>query len=90
MDFEKLLDRMIEDAENAKNRPEMLGKMVPIYDHDYSILPDRIRVSFKDGKTAIYQIQINQPAPVIVQNIKLIRKWKQGYVNQPTRRRKKK
>ena len=62
--------------------------MVPIYDHDYSVLPDRIRVLFMDGRTMVYDIHTEQPHPVIVQNIKLIRKMKQGYVNQPRRRRK--
>jgi hypothetical protein len=52
------------------------------------VLPEKIRVLFADGRTMIYDIHVEQPAPVIVQNIKLIRKMKQGYVNQPRRRRK--
>ena len=90
MTMDEMLDRVLEDIEIGKNRPEVMGKVVPLYDHDYSILPDRIRVAFKDGRTAIYDIHITQPSPVIVQNIKLIRKMKQGYVNQPARRRRKK
>ena len=90
MTLNDMLDRVLEDMEIGKNRPEVLGKVVPIYDHDYSVLPDRIRVLFSDGRTMVYDIHTEQPAPVIVQNIKLIRKMKQGYVNQPPRRRRRK
>ncbi len=85
-----MLDRVLDDIETGKKRPKALDKVVPIYDHDYSVLPDHIRVLFSDGKTAVYDIHLTQPAPVIVQNIKMIRKWKQGYVNQPRRRRRQK
>ena len=90
MNIDEMLDRALEDIEIGKNRPEVLGKVVPIYDHDYSVLPDRIRVLFADGRTMVYDIHMEQPHPVIVQNIKLIRKWKQGYVNKPARRRRNK
>ena len=90
MNFDDVLDRVLEDIETGKQRPGILGKVVPIYEHDYSILPDRIRVLFDDGRTMIYDIHTDQPAPVIVQNIKLIRKMKQGYVNKPQRRRRNK
>ena len=90
MTLSDMLDRALEDMEIGKNRPEVLGKIVPIYDHDYSVLPDKIRVLFSDGRTMVYDIHTDQPAPVIVQNIKLMRKWKQGYVNQPPRRRRRK
>lgn len=90
MTLSEMLDMALEDMEIGKNRPEVLGKVVPIYDHDYSVLPDRIRVLFSDGRTMIYDIHTDQPAPVIVQNIRLMRKWKQGYVNQPIRRRRRK
>ena len=89
MNMENMLDRILEDIEIGKQRPEILGKVVPIYEHDYSILPEKIRVLFMDGRTMIYDIHVDQPAPVIVQNIKLIRKMKQGYVNNPARRRRK-
>lgn len=85
-----MLDRALEDIEIGKQRPEIMGKVVPIYEHDYSVLPERIRVLFKDGRTMVYDIHMDQPSPVIVQNIKLIRKMKQGYVNQPARRRRRK
>lgn len=87
---DEALDRMLEDMEIGKKRPEIMGKVVPIYEHDYSVLPEKIRVLFMNGQTIVYDIHIDQPAPVIVQNIKLIRKMRQGYVNKPERRRRKK
>lgn len=90
MNIDDMLDRALEDIEIGKKRPVILGKVVPIYEHDYSVMPDRIRVLFDDGRTMVYDIHTDQPAPVIVQNIKLIRKMKQGYVNQPARRRRRK
>lgn len=70
-------------------RPDMMDKPVAIYDYGFSKYPDRIRVSFADGRTFVYDIRTEQPAPVIEENIRIIRKWK-GYVNQPERRRRKK
>ena len=72
------------------NRPEMMEKAVPYYDHAWSRHPDSVRVSFSDGSTAVYDIRRNQPHPVIIENIKIIRKMKQEYINQPARRRRKK
>ena len=68
-------------------RPEMLPEALLTYERDDSRIPERIRVSFSDGTTAIYDLHTDQPAPIIEENIRIIRKWKQGYVNQPARRR---
>ena len=68
-------------------RPKMLPHAVPHYERSNSRIPERIRVSFEDGSTAIYDLHTEQPAPVILENIRIIRKWKQGYVNQPEVRR---
>ena len=70
-------------------RPDMLPKMVPIYDHDSSGHPDSIRVSFEDGSTEIYDIRRVQPHPATVKSIEIIRKWNNGYNNQTMRRRRK-
>ena len=67
------------------NRPAMLPEFVTYYDHDLSEKPDKIRVSFEDGNTEIYDIRIEQPHPVIMENIRIIRRMKNGY--QPRRRR---
>ena len=77
--LDEVLDRAIEDIEIGKQRPEILGKVVPIHEHDYSVLPEKIRVLFSDGRTMIYDIHIDQPAPVIIENIRIIRRMKKGY-----------
>jgi hypothetical protein len=83
--LEKLI--AIERAMETMGRPQMLEEAVPNYDHNCSIYPDQIRVSFSDGHTEVYERRVEQPAPVIMENIRIIRKWKQGYINQPMRRR---
>ena len=70
-------------------RPEMLPEAVPHYEHDFSVHPDSVRISFSDGSTAVYDLRVEQPHPVILENIRIIRRMKQGYVNQPARRRRK-
>ena len=71
-------------------RPQILDKVVPIYDPDRnSKYPDSIRVSFEDGSTAVYDIHVDQPHPACMESITIIRKWNNGYVNQPMRRRRK-
>ena len=76
------------DAERTKGeRPKMMPESVSYYDRDSSRLPDRIRASFEDGSSAVYIRRVEQPAPVILENIRIIRKWRQGYVNQPEIRR---
>ena len=73
-----------------KKRPEMLPVPLPIYEHTDSEIPEKVRISFTNGTSAIYELHVEQPAPQVVESIKIIRKWKQGYVNQPTRRRNRK
>ena len=70
-------------------RPKALDKVVPIYEHDGSRLPDAVRVSFEDGSTAVYDIHVDQPHPACVECITVIREWNNGYNNQPMRRRRK-
>jgi len=69
-------------------RLEPLPEVVPIWEHGFDGYPDAVRVSFRDGSTAVYDIRREQPHPIIVENINIIRKWK-GYNNQPMRRRRK-
>ena len=86
-DMERRYCELLEKVLENSGKPMMLPKPVPCYDRNDSKYPDHIRMSFDDGQTAIYDLRIEQPAPVIVENIKIIRKWKQGYVNKPMRRR---
>lgn len=68
-------------------RKRILTLAVPKYEHESSKYPEHIRVSFADGHTAVYDLRVDQPAPQIVESIKIIRRMRQGYVNQPARRR---
>ena len=70
-----------------ERRPELLPSPVPIYEHTDSEIPEKVRISFTNGTSAVYERHIEQPAPQVVESIKIIRRWKQGYVNQPMRRR---
>ena len=70
-------------------RPAPLPEVMPIYEHEISDHPDSIRVSFADGSTAIYDLRRDQPHPATVKSIEIIRKWNNGYKNQPMRRRRK-
>ena len=40
--------------------PEILPKPVPIYDGEDSMIPERLRVSFEDGRTEIYQLNVRR------------------------------
>ena len=62
--------------------------------YKYDKYPEKIRVSFRDGHTEIYDIRREQPHPLVLKNIEIMestaRNIKQGYVNQPARRRRRK
>ena len=84
-------DAMIEQIKKKREQlkqKRILPNPLPIFGKDCEI-PEALRVSFSDGSTQIYELRREGPAPVIVENIKIIRKWKQEYLNQPARRRKK-
>ena len=90
MDNDGFLEFLQAREIKLEKRPEMLPKPVPIYEHTDSEIPDRVRISFTNGTSAIYDLHRDQPHPVIVENIKIIRKWQKGYVNQPEVRRRRK
>ena len=70
-------------------RPAPLPEVVPIYEHDFEEIPESIRVSFENGSTAVYDLRREQPHPLTVKCVETIRKWNNGYNNQPMRRRRK-
>ena len=57
-----------------RRRPVPLPEPAVYYDREDSRYPDRVRISFKDGHTEIYDWRVNQARP-------------DGYVNWPQRRR---
>lgn len=72
-----------------KKRPSMLMKVVEFYDTEDARIPHRIRVSFSDGTTAVYELHTDQPAPIIMKNLEIIQRMQVGYQYQPpkTKRR---
>lgn len=60
------------------SRPEIIGKPVAYYDSEDSRIPGEVRISFDDGTTEVYQHKPPMPAPLIMRNIEIIRKWN-GY-----------
>lgn len=84
---ETFTEFLIRKEKEKERHPEMMPIPEPYYEHETSMYPESIRVSFRNGKTIIYDRRVEQPAPVFEENIRIIRKWKQGYVNQPKRRR---
>ena len=73
---EEQLDRILG---KEPGRPAILPKFVPMYQYECSEIPERIRVSFADGQTAVYELRTEQPAPLVVESIRIIRKWNTGY-----------
>ena len=66
--------------------PDIIG-ILSYHNDEFSRHPEKVRLSFSDGSTAVYDLRVEQPAPIIQENIKIIRRMKQGYVNKPLRRR---
>lgn len=75
-------------VEEGAEDPEIVG--VFSYHKDrFSRYPEKIRVSFKDGTTAMYDLRVEQPHPIILENIEIIRRMKGGYQYKPRRRNRK-
>ena len=68
------MDEIKEIRIELKKRPEVLPEPLPIYETVYSEIPDRVRISFSNGTSAIYDLHTDQPAPVILENIRIIRR----------------
>ena len=83
MSREDFVEYLVERETRKETRPEMLEKAVAIYERDSSMIPDRIRVSFSDGMTAVYCLQPASPAPVFRENVEL----RTGYPQARKRRR---
>lgn len=47
-------------------RPAMLDRPVGYYTGRFSKIPEKVRVSFENGTSAVYALQVEQPAPVPV------------------------
>lgn len=63
---------------NKSRRPKLLGKVLPVYESDYTQYPESIRVSFEDGTTAVYEQKVTMPNPLLIRSIDIIKSWN-GY-----------
>ena len=50
---------------NGIKRPKILPRPVGNYEHAWSTYPDSLRVSFENGQTLVYRVEIKQPEPVL-------------------------
>ena len=74
--------------EKKENRPKPLPLLVYKYERESSRIPDSVRVSFDDGTTAVYSLHVDQPKPMVMESIWIIRKWRsEGYQYVSPRRR---
>ena len=76
---EKNLEAMIDRILVEHNRPTILPKPMPMYERDSSEYPEMIRVSFSDGSTAVYELRVEQPAPVVFQKVEMGDRFIIGY-----------
>lgn len=83
--FQEFLKRRMLEKEN---RPKPLPLPVYNYERESSRIPDSVRVCFDDGTTAVYSLHVDQPKPLVMESIRIIRKWRsEGYQYVPPRRR---
>lgn len=96
--FEKLQESVREmgkDIETGmkeiklEKKPGLLAFPAPIYERTDSEIPEKVRISFTNGTSAIYALKVDQPAPQLIECVRIIRKWNNGY-KAPTRRRRRK
>ena len=65
-------------GKRADRHPRMLPEPLQIYSYGGKY-PDILRVAFADGKTKVYDLRVEQPHPLIEENIRIIRKMVVGY-----------
>ena len=57
------LERVFRNGQHIE-RPAVLDRPGRYYESSLSRIPERVRLSFSDGTTAVYQLMIELPAPV--------------------------
>ena len=85
--MEKKTAEKLEKILESHKKPVPMPGAVPWYEREDSRIPEKIRISFSDGTTAVYDLHVDQPAPLIVESIRIIRKWNTGYQYKAPRRR---
>ena len=62
----------------AEGQIAPLADVTPIWEHDYSVYPDMLRVAMEDGKVVNYRIDIVMPHPAFSRVMKLMEKIPYG------------
>lgn len=58
----------------------LIKRYIKNYDREGSTLPDCLTVEFEDGTIEKYYRHIDQPAPMLAESMRIIRKWAdEGY-----------
>ena len=60
---ERNRDNYFRGYQKTVSRPIVLGK-VCTYRGKFSRIPEQVRLCFADGTTAVYDLRVEQPAPV--------------------------
>ena len=85
MSWTRRADRAWEEHFREKNqnqieRPTVLEKPGRYYESPLSRIPEKVRISFSDGTTAVYQLTVELPAPKFrdLQNEEVGYRWKEA------------
>ena len=68
-------------------RAGLMEKPVMYYEREDSRIPERIRISFTDGTTAVYTLHTDMPGELMYENIRIIREWNRQDGRRRRRRR---
>lgn len=68
-------------------RAGLMEKPVMYYEREDSRIPERIRISFTDGTTAVYTLHTDMPGEMMYENIRIIREWNRQDGRRRRRRR---
>ena len=68
-------------------RAGLMEKPVMYYEREDSRIPERIRISFTDGTTAVYTLHTDMAGELMYENIRIIREWNRQDGRRRRRRR---
>ena len=60
-------------------RADPLAKVTPVWEHDTSRYPDRVRIPMSDGKVVTYCIDVEMPHPCFTMAMKNLKNICVGY-----------
>ena len=68
-------------------RVEPFAIVHPVFEHDWSKYPDKVRVAMPDGKVVDYRIDVPMPAPVFKEKLDRFTEMCVGYKYKRRKRR---